>query len=171
VAVLLMDTQGVFDSQSTVTECAVIFALSTLISSVQVFNLSGNIQENDLQHLQLFTDYGRQAMKDNGAKPFQHLLFLVRDWQNPYEYAYGEQGGELLLNKRLKNQGNQHEEHRQLRDLIFSWFDRIGCFLMPYPGKNVATNRNFCGRLADIDDEFIQHAKDLVPLLLSPQNL
>lgn len=31
-----MDTQGAFDNQSTVKDCATIFALSTMISSVQV---------------------------------------------------------------------------------------------------------------------------------------
>jgi len=36
VAVLLMDTQGAFDSESTVRDCATVFALSTMISSVQV---------------------------------------------------------------------------------------------------------------------------------------
>lgn len=36
VAVLLMDTQGAFDNQSTVKDCATIFALSTMTSSMQV---------------------------------------------------------------------------------------------------------------------------------------
>ena len=31
-----MDTQGAFDNQSTVKDCATIFALSTMVSSVQV---------------------------------------------------------------------------------------------------------------------------------------
>ena len=53
MAVLLMDTQGAFDNQSTVKDCATIFALSTMITSVQVYNLSQMIQENDLQHLQV----------------------------------------------------------------------------------------------------------------------
>ena len=53
IAVLLLDTQGAFDSQSTVRDCATIFALSTMTSSVQVYNLSQNIQEDDLQHLQV----------------------------------------------------------------------------------------------------------------------
>ena len=48
-----MDTQGAFDNQSTVKDCATIFALSTMITSVQVYNLSQMIQENDLQHLQV----------------------------------------------------------------------------------------------------------------------
>lgn len=36
VAVLLCDTQGAFDSQSTIKDCATVFALSTMTSSVQV---------------------------------------------------------------------------------------------------------------------------------------
>ena len=31
-----MDTQGAFDSQSTIKDCATVFALSTMTSSVQV---------------------------------------------------------------------------------------------------------------------------------------
>ena len=38
VAVLLMDTQGTFDSQSTLRDSATVFALSTMISSIQVWN-------------------------------------------------------------------------------------------------------------------------------------
>ena len=61
VAVLLMDTQGAFDSQSTIKDCATVFALSTMTSSVQVYNLSQNIQEDDLQHLQGFIYRIRQT--------------------------------------------------------------------------------------------------------------
>lgn len=39
VAVLLMDTQGTFDSQSTLRDSATVFALSTMISSMQVRRL------------------------------------------------------------------------------------------------------------------------------------
>ena len=48
-----MDTQGAFDSQSTVKDCATVFALSTMLSSTQVYNITSNIQEDDLQHLQV----------------------------------------------------------------------------------------------------------------------
>lgn len=53
VAIVLLDTQGTFDSESTVKDCATVFALSTLLSSIQIYNLKFNIQEDDLQHLQV----------------------------------------------------------------------------------------------------------------------
>jgi atlastin len=96
-----MDTQGTFDSNSTANDCATIFALSTMISSVQVYNLMSNIQEDDLQHLQLFTEYGRMALDQGSGKPFQKLVFLVRDWNSPHEYPCGFEGGRRLLDSRL----------------------------------------------------------------------
>lgn len=126
----------------------------------QVYNLSQNIQEDDLQHLQvrrtewlqsdisltlenmsdlllrfllkLFTEYGRLAMEEIYLKPFQvlalnmcvcydmcytvmrfvflfnvctcmqSLMFLIRDWSYPYEHAYGLNGGNQFLEKRLQ---------------------------------------------------------------------
>ena len=148
IAVLLLDTQGAFDSQSTVRDCATIFALSTMTSSVQVYNLSQNIQEDDLQHLQLFTEYGRLALEDSGDTPFQKLLFLVRDWSFPYEAPYGtDPGGSSILERRLQISEKQHPELQALRKHIKACFSDISCFLMPHPGLKVATNPKFDGRL------------------------
>lgn len=166
-----MDTQGTFDSQSTVKDCATVFALSTMLSSVQIYNLSQNIQEDDLQHLQLFTEYGRLAKADTGATPFQKLLFLVRDWSFPYEAEYGLEGGDKILEKRLQIHEKQHEDHQLLRRHIRACFNEIGCFLMPHPGLNVATNPKFDGKLAEISSEFKSSLLELIPLLLAPENL
>ncbi|KAG8126693.1 hypothetical protein E2320_021987 [Naja naja] len=171
VAVLLMDTQGTFDSQS------------TLRDSATVYNLSQNVQEDDLQHLQLFTEYGRLAMEETFLKPFQSLIFLVRDWSFPYEFTYGAEGGAKFLEKRLKVSGNQHEELQNVRKHIHSCFTNISCFLLPHPGLKVATNPNFDGKLrgtltnrvhvplTEIDDDFIKNLKILIPWLLSPKSL
>ncbi|XP_030626325.1 atlastin-2 isoform X1 [Chanos chanos] len=171
VAVLLIDTQGAFDSQSTIKDCATLFALSTMTSSVQVYNLSQNVQEDDLQHLQLFTEYGRLAMEEIYLKPFQTLMFLIRDWSYPYEHPYGLEGGKRFLEKRLQVKQNQHEELQNVRKHIHSCFSNIGCFLLPHPGLKVATNPHFDGRLKDIDDDFKKELVNLVPLLLAPENL
>ncbi|GMR48211.1 hypothetical protein PMAYCL1PPCAC_18406, partial [Pristionchus mayeri] len=171
IAVILMDTQGAFDSQSTVKDCATIFALSTMVSSLQIYNISMNIQEDDLQHLQLFTEYGRLALQDGDCKPFQSLLFLVRDWSFPYEAEFGFQGGQRLLEKRLQVSEKQHAELQQLRTHIRSCFEHIDAFLMPHPGLKVATNPNFEGKVVDIEPEFQQQLRTLVPRLLDPGNL
>lgn len=171
VAIILLDTQGAFDSQSTVRDCATVFALSTMVSSVQIYNLSQNIQEDDLQHLQLFTEYGRLALADSGKKPFQRLQFLVRDWSFPYEAQYGAEGGEKILKRRLELSDKQHPELQSLRRHISSCFSEIACFLMPHPGLTVATNPNFDGRLKDITPEFKMSLRNLVPMLLAPDNL
>ncbi|XP_072840496.1 atlastin-3 isoform X1 [Pogona vitticeps] len=171
VAVVLMDTQGAFDSQSTVKDCATIFALSTMTSSVQIYNLSQNIQEDDLQQLQLFTEYGRLAMDEIFLKPFQTLMFLVRDWSFPYEYPYGLDGGMRFLEKRLEVKSHQHEEIQNVRKHIHSCFTKVNCFLLPHPGLKVATSPNFDGRLSDIADEFKEQLKRLIPFVLDPGQL
>ena len=41
---------------------AQIFGLSTLVSSFQIYNVDKRIQEDNLQHLALFSEYGRMAL-------------------------------------------------------------------------------------------------------------
>ncbi|XP_077494282.1 atlastin-1-like [Amblyomma americanum] len=171
VAVLLMDTQGSFDCKSTIKECTTIFALSIMTSSVHVYNILRNIQEDHLQHLQFFAEYGRLAQEDTGSKPFQRLVFLVRDWPFPYEADYGTEGGRMILQERLEVTEAQHEDLQRLRREIWSFFSPIDCFLMPRPGQKVETENSFDGCLKDIDDKFKQKVKELVPWLLAPENL
>ncbi|XP_076015750.1 atlastin-3-like [Genypterus blacodes] len=171
VAVVLMDTQGAFDNESTVKDCATIFALSTMTSSVQIYNLSQNIQEDDLQQLQLFTEYGRLAMDEIFLKPFQSLMFLIRDWSFPYEYCYGLKGGSDFLDKRLQVKEAQHEELQTVREHIYSCFTDITCFLLPHPGLKVATSPSFNGQLGDVTQEFKVELGSLIPTLLHPDRL
>ncbi|XP_022821574.1 atlastin-like [Spodoptera litura] len=169
VAVLLMDTQGTFDSETTIGQNSTIFALSTLISSVQIYNLSGNIKEDDLQHLQLFTEYGRLAC-DTESKAFQTLLFLVRDWPHAFEHPYGFYGGSTLLNKRLQTNLNQKPELREVREHIRSCFDKMICCLMPHPGLTV-NNQFFAGCLRELTPDFRRTLLELVPSLFEPTQL
>ncbi|KAM9832771.1 atlastin-3-like [Syngnathus typhle] len=168
---MLMDTQGAFYNQSTVKDCATIFALSTMTSSIQIYNLSRNIQENDLQQLQLFTEYGRLALDEIFLKPFQSLMFLIRDWSFPYECTYGFKGGNEFLEKRLQVKEAQHEELQTVREHIHSCFTNISCFLLPHPGLRVATSPTFEGQLNAVALEFKEQLKILIPDLLHPDNL
>jgi len=171
VAVALVDTQGSFDKNSTVRDCATIFALSLMTSSVLVYNLFNNIQEDDLQHLHYFTEYGRLALEDSGQVPFQKLQYLVRDWQFPYEYPYGAEGGAAVLGKQIQVEEKQHPELQALRKGLVSCFSDMTNFLLPHPGRHVATNPNFKGNIKQIDEEFIEHIEPLMKSLLHPRNL
>ncbi|XP_037781682.1 atlastin-1-like [Penaeus monodon] len=82
IAVILMDTQGTFDTQSSMKDSTTVFALTTMVSSVLVYNLMNNIQEDDLMNLQLFTSYGMLAQEDcDSAHPFQ-VGFISSDYSD-----------------------------------------------------------------------------------------
>ncbi|XP_063237840.1 atlastin-like isoform X2 [Bacillus rossius redtenbacheri] len=171
VAVILIDTQGTFDIETIVQECATVISLSLLISSVQIFNLSRNITENDLQHLLLFTEYARQPLGDDCDRPFQTLQLLVRDWATPHLALFGPDGGQQLFGQLMKTNVQQTEEAQWMRNRIRSSFSKISCYLMPHPGKKVTIEENYNGKIADARPQFRDQLARLVPLLLSPESL
>ena len=74
-----MDTQGTFDNQSSMEESTKLFAFTTLVSSVLVYNLMTNIQEDDLMNLQFFTSFANFMQKEGFVgHPYQvgPLFFL-----------------------------------------------------------------------------------------------
>lgn len=169
VAVLLLDTQGAFDDDSDVKDVTLIFSLSTMISSCQIYNIRGNLQSDNLQHLQLFTEFGRQAMEESKESvPFQDLLFLVRDWN--LDDTEGYEGGEHLLKKRLEITSKMNDEKRELRQHIKSCFKSIKAFLMPHPG-DVVRKGEFQGETSKLHPDFIQNLKVLIPSLLDTPSL
>lgn len=170
IAIILLDTQGLFDNKTTSKNCAVIFGLSTLLSSVQIYNLSGQIQENDLQHLELFTGYGKMALEDTGNTPFQQLLFLIRDYGYSYIHEYGPDGGNEMIAEHFKKSDGQNAEIKSVRKHIKECFSKIECFLMPHPGMNV-TREHFDGKLDDISNDFLENLDILVRRVLSPDHL
>jgi len=168
LAVLLIDTQGMFDHETTMAVTASIFGLSTLISSYQIFNIDKRIQEDHLQQLALFSEYGRIAIKEEqkqkgedtstNKKPFQQIEFLVRDWQN-FE-CDGE--GELPnLEQEMEDYLQTCIEERAAKDLyetreqISSCFESMSCFLLTHPGRDV-TKKKYTGQIDLIDPVFLR---------------
>jgi len=58
-----MDTQGLYDSNSTNKGCANIFGLSKVLSSIQIFNVN--------RDLSFCAEYGRLILENTNQKPFQ----------------------------------------------------------------------------------------------------
>ena len=130
-----------------------------------------NLQEDNLQVLEIFTEYGRLALEATDEKPFQKLIFLIRDWSFPYEHPYGLKGGHTLLEKKLAIKDGQPIQLQRVRRNIRSCFSEINCYLMPYPGEVVTENPTFDGRVSDINSKFIECLKTFVPLMLDPKNV
>jgi len=167
LAVLLIDTQGMFDHETTMAVTASIFGLSTLISSYQIFNIDKRIQEDHLQQLALFSEYGRMALseenkknksKSKDLKPFQHIDFLVRDWQN---FDCDGEGEISKLEKEMEDYLEGVIEERTAKDLqdtreqIHSCFSSIQCFLLTHPGRDV-TKKKYKGEVDLVDPTFMR---------------
>jgi len=135
-----------------------------------MYNLMHVIREDHLQHLQLFTEYGRLALKNSGTVPFQKLQFLVRDW-HPADAPFGKEGGKIVLERLLKVSSDQPEEVNKLRSHISSCFSHIDCFLLPYPGPKVAEDPSFSGKAEDMDPRFHSHFQNCVESMLDVNNL
>ncbi|XP_064461798.1 atlastin-2-like [Ornithodoros turicata] len=172
VAVVLMDTEGSFDSRSTMEGNVTIFAMSMLLSSIQVYNMTKQITQCNLEHLELFAEYASMAKSACGKNKevFQKLLFLIRDWQYPGEKPFGLEGGRALLHPFLQRDPTLPREVSELREKIRTSYSEMACFLMPRPGDAVE-NKSFDGRLHDISQDFKYHLKKLVHYLLSPERL
>lgn len=174
VAVLLMDTQGAFDSRQTIGQTAIIFALSTLTSSIQIYNVMNNIQEDNLQILDTFLAYGQLVLDKSSEKPFQELCFLVRDWRSPMDHSYGSEGGASLLAEKLQvDDEDPDSSDNKTRKRIESCFEQKNCFLLPYPGEKVSVEEGgpYRGQISNMKENFVEHLRVFVPQVLSPKNL
>ncbi|KAL1421953.1 hypothetical protein MTO96_003945 [Rhipicephalus appendiculatus] len=116
------------------------------------------------------------SMADLLKRTVKHRLF--KSFCFWYETGTGRtslsmvpRGGRSLMASRLKTTDGQAAELKTLRQNILSCFSDIDCFLMPHPGKKVASDKSFDGRLADIEEEFREKLRELVLSILAPENL
>ncbi|CAJ0949689.1 unnamed protein product, partial [Mesorhabditis belari] len=167
IVLLLMDTQGTFDHKTTMNDLSTIFALSTLLSSVQIVNVSQQIQEDDLSNLRLFTEFAQLAQSStqdenrHQVAPFQKLLFLIRDWPNSEEFDYGYEGGNEYLQNVLAIKPKQGKQLQKLRESIKASFESLEAFLMPHPGRRVANN-NSDKVFGEVEPDFEEHLQSFV---------
>ncbi|XP_070497363.1 uncharacterized protein [Chironomus tepperi] len=175
IAIIVVDTHGLFDNVTSSMDNSRIFTLDILISSIQVFNLSGVIQDDHLQFLQSAIECAKFASKmdiKKDAKCFQNLVFLIRDWTNTEEFYYGIDGGRKYLDHFIGQSGNQKVELAYLCESILNSYDDVSCALLPHPGKVVATGtRGYNGSWKKIDEDFTEELDKLVDHLLKPENL
>jgi atlastin len=163
LAVILVDTQGMFDHETSVALTASIFGFSTLLSSYQIYNVDKRIQEDNLQQLALFSEYARTAASEEAAgedrldkfKPFQRIEFLVRDWQHFEEeddLAAMQQSMETYLESVI--QEREAKDLKETREQIVGCFEEITCFGLCHPGFAV-TKKKYTGDISTMEEQFL----------------
>jgi atlastin len=199
-AVLLIDTQGMFDHETTMALTASIFGISTLLSSYQIYNVDKRIQEDNLQQLALFSEYARTAVgvdetrkassasetievSDDGRvmagvdkpKPFQHIEFLVRDWQHFDDEEDGEGDYEAMA-KSMETYLESVIADRDAKDLkdtreqILSCFEKVTCYGLCHPGTAV-TKKSYIGDVSAMDRTFLELLVRYCAHVFDPTNL
>ena len=120
-----------------------------------------HIQEDHLQQLALFSEYGRVVAMTNEEsvqKPFQTIEFLVRDWQ----HFDADEDGEIepleeemsaYLEKVLGER--EAQELQNTREHIKMCFDEISCYMLTHPGMAVM-NKKYDGDTKKIDTVFLK---------------
>uniref|UniRef100_T1JZM7 GB1/RHD3-type G domain-containing protein n=1 Tax=Tetranychus urticae TaxID=32264 RepID=T1JZM7_TETUR len=166
IAVILMDTQGLFVDATEQEDCNYIFAISSFLSSIQVYNQQENILTNDITLLSRLAEYSKEKLKITGYKGIQKLLLLIRDWSANCVYPFGADGGKQFLDSKRNNQSQFHKDWQTIHDC----YSQVDCFLMPHPGLQ-ATRRGFEGEISKLDAHFTNVLRELVENLLSPENI
>lgn len=196
-AVLLIDTQGMFDHETTMALTASIFGFSTLLSSYQIYNVDKRIQEDNLQQLALFSEYARMAVGvdearekreapledqeteddkvgDQKPKPFQQIEFLVRDWQHFDEAEDGEnyEAMEKCMETYLESVIAERDakDLKETREQILSCFETISCYGLCHPGTAV-TKKKYTGDVDAMDKTFLQLLVRYCDRVFHPDNL
>ena len=79
VALLMMDTQGAWDSRMTKEQSATIFGLTAIFSSKLIYNLQSRIQEDHIDNLDYFTTFATTVLQSmQGHEDATVRFFLLR---------------------------------------------------------------------------------------------
>ena len=175
IAVFLMDTQGWHDSRQPKRDDELIFELSTLLSSVILFNVEKRINEDVLFYLQNLTSTAH-ALGEMDDQPFQRLVFLVRDWlafdvMNDFPYGYYDSQRPTEFRDFIQYKwepSGRSEQDNKIRKMISLLYERICAYLMPNPGKIIYYNK-FDG--SKIDNEFKDHLVNFCSILFDEGNI
>mmetsp|Transcript_16346 Transcript_16346/g.37705 ORF Transcript_16346/g.37705 Transcript_16346/m.37705 type:complete len:581 (-) Transcript_16346:66-1808(-) len=170
VLLLLMDTQGAWDSEMTKEQSATVFGLTALLSSKLIYNISMQIQEDKVENLGFFMNFAQGALRAAAEKnrqsgnavdeaeierPFQSLTFLIRDWRN---FRDGWSMDDCT--KQMQEHMERHMNPKQANEnstttALKRMFHEIGVWCLPHPGFAIE-KETWSGDVSDIQDDFIR---------------
>jgi len=170
VAVLLMDTQGAWDSNMTKEQSATVFGLTAVLSSKQIYNINMQIQEDKVENLAYFMRFAQAALnkaasemeregkplsRDEIDRPFQSLDFLVRDWRHFRDDWSVDQCMEQMQQHLSRHVNPQKMVENSTAEALHAMFNRLQCFCLPHPGLIIEKD-TWTGKVADIHRDFVR---------------
>lgn len=168
VALLLMDTQGAWDSTMTKEQSATIFGLTAVLSSKLIYNVHKQVQENYVDNLTYFMRFAQSAIQKASAdmkedntqpidvdRPFQNLDFLVRDWSN-YKKDFTTQQCRDQCKEHISRHVNAEREE-STGALLANMFQNVGCSCLPHPGHEIE-DEDWDGDLSVVNTDFLRMA-------------
>lgn len=170
VAIVLLDTEGLFHIRHDLSHTTKIFALSLLFSSMQGFNLIGDVYRDTIGWLEMFTTYsvyGSQIATSSHSTetPFQYFQFIIRD--SPLQTA--DDNETVSLSRIFIENGT--DQNRDIKARFKSGFKMpIRLFRLPNPGYNV-TSDDFDGNPTVFDKRFRNKIETMVTESLNPANI
>lgn len=168
MAIVLMDTQGIFDLELNQAMTIALISLSTIMSSYQIYNLDKRIQEDHLCNMAYFSAYSSLISNTNNCKIGQTLCLLVRDWanfENNYDLNRCDIETEKYKNDFLGITKNMDVVKKETRKKISDTYDNVVVRLCPHPGYLV-TEGKFSGKLSEIREDFIIHVDHIINKIL-----
>ncbi|CAM4580845.1 unnamed protein product [Caretta caretta] len=160
VAVLLVDTEGSKDIARDMETSVKLSALSMLLGSYQILNVSSQLKDPDLEYLEMFLHVAEEVGKEYGLESIQQLDLLVRDWSS--SLVLGTDGGKEHLRDVRQMLAASCKHPKALEALTRS---KTRCYLMPFPGKWIMTGSQGC--LRDMDEDFRDSLRDYVTGLVA----
>ncbi|XP_059499224.1 RING finger protein 112-like isoform X2 [Stegostoma tigrinum] len=159
VVIFVLDSEGC-NSVGQDTACIVqLSALSMLLSSYLIFNISTKLKQTDLDDLEKFLDLAQQTGEAIDLDPIQHVDFVVRDWFGSIDY--GEKGGVKHLQETLQKVQKSNSTYPPFMEKILA---KSRCYLLPFPGKSIALSSK--GHVKDMDSDFRDALVDYCDVLL-----
>ena len=170
LALFLMDTQGIFDHNTSERNQTFLGTFSFLLSSFMFFNVDKGIKTT---HLDSIYKFATNLRGDDGSFMMQKdsLMFVVRDWMNvetddddddddsesddddDQSLPYGMEGGKEYFKALFRDDSpNKAKEQKMMREYLDHAFgEDISCCLLPHPGD--AVGRKSCS-IADLSGDF-----------------
>lgn len=182
VAILLMDTQGAWDAKMTKEQSATIFGLTALLSSKQIYNISRQIQQDNVNNLSFFMNFAQACLPKASAKKqgeaadeadlaanpkcFQSLEFLVRDWPHfEDEWSVDQCMTQTMEHLDTHLSPDMVVENETVKALN-GMFENVRARLLPHPGRAI-DNKKWTGKIDDISKDFLRFADMYLPQIFS----